>query len=83
MFNPGSGIAGYADTVGVILDRMVIVEMPYVHDKMCDNNMLQFAKTMHQLSEQGIISVLNLSDWNSSFKGYENYTEQKYVIYHK
>ena len=83
MYNPGSGIGGHAMTVHSILDRMVLHEMPYVDKKLCDNNMVQYAKSMHQLSEQGIISVLNLSDWNSPFKGYQNHTDHKYVVYHK
>ena len=83
MYNPGSGIAGYTHSISLVLQDMVNVEMPYVIDKMCDANMVQYAKSMWKLDRDGNITVLDLSDWNSPFKAEQDYKEGKYVIYHK
>ena len=82
LYNPGSGIVGHTDIITKILKRMVLHEMAYA-DPLCDANMAQYAKTMHKMSINGTIHILNLTDWNSRFKAYENYTDHKFVIYHK
>ena len=83
MYNPGSGIGGHAATIAMILEKIVLYEMPYVVDAMCDVNMVHYAKTMQTMHLNGNITVLDLNDWNSPFKKYENYTDKKYVVYHK